>query len=90
MTRVGNIIEVKWLDACQRNYEKEYIYGLVSGKELLITNITYGKLFKIGEDVVVIEHENSSDETTIDCTIIPRSWIISPKSLRDRRMPRKI
>lgn len=76
-----NNINVHWLDACQRNYDKGYIKNLVSGKELLLTNVTYGKLFKVLDDVIVIEHEHTEGEDEIDCTIIPRNWIIKPKRL---------
>lgn len=78
------LITIKWLDACQREYEKDYVNGLESGKELLLTNVTYGKLFKVCKEVVIIEHEHTEENTTIDCTIIPRSWILTPKRLRSK------
>jgi len=84
--KIGDLIKVKWLDACQRDYDRRLINTLESGIELLITNITSGKLLKVLNDVVVLEVEHSEGENDSDCIVIPRSWIVSPKKFVDERM----
>lgn len=76
------LLKVEWLDACQKDLDTDYIESLTSGKELLVVNTTYGKLFKVLEHVIIIEHEHSDNKEHIDCTIIPRCWIIKPKRLK--------
>lgn len=77
------IIKVIWKDACSKTLESDIINVLSSlkGEELLETNITYGKLLILLNDVVVITTEESTTKET-EVTIIPRSWIIYPKELK--------
>jgi hypothetical protein len=74
---------IKWYDACTKEVDgdfKNVMYQLKDGRELLATNTTYGKLFKVFENVVVIITEES-DTDEEEMTFIPRGWIISPKRL---------
>jgi len=89
MIKIGDLIKVEWLDACQREYQNYIIYDLKDFKveDILIKQTTYGKFIAMNDDVVLIQHEEdnySPDEK--ECTAIPRSWIVKPKKLRDKRM----
>lgn len=90
MIKVGDIIEVKWSDASQREYTLQEIDELIT-RDILVEQTTYGKLIVIGDDLILLQHEedNYSIEEK-ECTAIPRSWIIYPKSLRDKRMLKKL
>lgn len=72
--------KVIWYDAVQKTLPKEYIKTITkntSGKDLLAINITYGKIIKL-KDVIMVIHEESTEDD-IDVTLIPISWIISIK-----------
>lgn len=90
MIKVGDIIEVKWSDASQREYTLQEIDELIT-RDILVEQTTYGKLIVISDDLILLQHEedNYSIEEK-ECTAIPRSWIICPKSLRDKRMLKKL
>jgi len=73
-------MKVNWLDAQQRKIHKDALNVYIknkhlSGKELLATNTTYGKVYKL-KDVVIVIHEESTDEDT-DFTVIPKGWVLS-------------
>jgi len=73
-----NLKTVTWYDAVRKELSKEYIDSLNRydiGKELLVTNKTYG-IVKILKDVVIIIHENSTDGD-VEVSIIPKKQVIS-------------
>lgn len=71
------ISKVIWHDAIQKEIPKSFIEKAdihIIGKNLLAINTTYGKIVEL-EDVVIVIHEESTDDDT-DVTIIPKSLII--------------
>ena len=86
-TKGKKICIIKWYDACSKQAsedELKAIENIVSGKELLVINTTYGKIFKEFEDVVVIMTEDSTSDTK-EITIIPKGWIIPEKKNEKRK-----
>jgi len=76
-------IEVEWKDACSKELETDALkYYEGDGTELLETNKTYGKLFKVLDKVIIIITEESSTSNT-EITVIPRCWIVKPKRLKN-------
>ena len=83
---INKIIAVKWYDANQRDFTLEQL-GNMKTNDMLVTQTTFGKLIGITKDIVVIQHEEDDYSVeTKDCTVIPRSWIRTPRKLRDERM----
>ena len=81
----NKIVEVEWYDAVSKNVPNEIIDSLksklITGKDLLAINKSYGKLITKNKDVIIIEYETST-ATENDCTIIPVGWVISVRYLK--------
>ena len=81
----NKIVEVEWYDAVSKHVPNEIIDSLknklITGKDLLAINKSYGKLITKNKDVIIIEYETSTAEDN-DCTIIPAGWVISMRYLK--------
>jgi len=77
-------MKIVWYDACSKTISDESLKCInehYDGKELLEINTSYGKIYKKLKNVVILITEESTVKET-EVTIIPRNWIISPRSLK--------
>ena len=77
MKSIDKIAEVTWYDACHKSYDDSMLEAIKhtdNGRELLVTNTSYGKIAKLTKYVVVLitEESNSADK---EVTVIPRGWV---------------
>lgn len=77
--KIGDIVEVAWLDAAGEQKEDKDKLNRMEPKDLLVKNITYGLFFKEDEVAVVILQEDSEEQ--VDYTVIPTSWITTINKL---------
>lgn len=79
---MNELIEVIWLDACQREFTLQEIDELDT-ETILVTQKTYGKLIAMNNDLILLEHEEDNyDREEKECSAIPRSWILKPRRLK--------
>jgi len=79
--------KIIWLDACALEVDKSTlntIHKLKDGREMLVTNITYGKIVKKMQHVIVIMTEDSTGKEK-DMTFIPRDSILEIKEFTNSK-----
>ena len=83
------LVKIVWLDGCKRMDVSQNSFNLMEKEEadgtgFLTKNITYGKVYKIYDEVILLDQEENEDSGERDIYAIPRSWIISPKRYRKK------
>ena len=85
----GKIVSITWLDACNLEVAFSALDNSgPSGGSLLAVNTTYGKIYKVYDDVIIILTEISTLSKP-ECIIIPISWITNIEENAKRRIVRK-
>jgi hypothetical protein len=78
--KVGEIVEVEWMDASANQKDRKYKHKNISASDLLVNTKTYGVLFKEDINAVLIYQEDSTEEC--DWTAIPRGCILNIKVIK--------
>lgn len=81
------LVEIVWLDANKRIEVSENSFDLLEraepdGTGFLVTNKTKGKMYKIYDEVILLDQDENEDSGERDLYAIPRYLIISPKRYR--------
>lgn len=79
--KIGDIVKVTWLDAVGEMGVSRDKLELKAIKDILVETITYGELFMLDDDGVVILPENSSMDTC-DYACIPQGMIRNIERLK--------
>jgi hypothetical protein len=79
--------KIVWLDACSHENSNEESLDLMErtdpdGTGFLSKNTTYGKIYEVYDEVVVLIQEEDKSGGK-DIYAIPRSWILTPKKYRN-------
>ena len=76
--KLNKLVKVSWLDACSNELELNIIDNAgPSGDGLLAINTSYGKLHKIYDNCIVIITEETTINTTLNITVIPKGWVVN-------------
>lgn len=83
------LVEIVWLDAHRQLSVSENSFDLMEKKNsdgtgFLAKNKTRGKLYKIYDEVILLDQEETENSGERDIYAIPRSLIISPKRYRHK------
>ena len=81
------LVEIVWFDATKRIDVSENSFDLMERSEsdgtgFLIKNKTKGKLYKIYDEVILLDQDENEDSGERDIYAIPRYLVISPKRYR--------
>ena len=87
MKKKLTLVEIVWFDATKRIDVSENSFDLMEkqssdGTGFLSKNRTKGKLYKIYDEVILLDQDENEDSGERDIYAIPRSLIISPKRYR--------
>ena len=82
-----DLVVVEWLDAITYTRKDKELFENSRIKDLLEVVKTYGILFREDEHGIIILHEDAGDK--IDCTIIPKKWIVSITSIKRNKKKTK-
>jgi hypothetical protein len=77
---LNKVCVVSWLDACGEQKEDLSKLDSVSPSSLLVHTETFGEIYKIDDNAIVILQEKSAEQ--VDYTCIPINWIEDIKILR--------
>ncbi|MCH8945649.1 MAG: hypothetical protein IIA85_01885 [Nanoarchaeota archaeon] len=81
------LVEIIWLDACKQEKVDQNNFDLMEksntdGTGFLTKNRTKGKLYKIYDEVIILDQDENEDSGERDLYSIPRYLIISPRRYR--------
>ena len=81
------LVKIVWLDGCKRMDVSQNSFDLMErqntdGTGFLTTNKTKGELYKIYDEVILLDQDENEDSGERDIYAIPRYLIISPKRYR--------
>lgn len=81
------LVKIVWLDACKRIDVSQNSFDLMEkaeadGTGFLSRNETFGELYKIYDEVIVLTQDKNEEEK--DIYAIPRNLIVSPKRYRKK------